>query len=251
MPYYRRRRYGRKKATYRRRTYRRRGSYRSRRYRRRNIATFRRLKGPVTTDSVFVRLIYNAALNQTSDTASAKNLHGFTGNDIVDPDATGGGLQPTGFDQWSALYNRFRVMGSAIEVKVSVRPNSSVNNKKLMLLVFPATFHNTTGVNWRDLAGNKYMSMKSIPGVNSGGTCIIKKYMSTRKIYGLSKTQVSDDNYTGTTAGVQPSKLWYWNTWTGPFDDSNLNIQDATNLEINVKLIYYVKFFDRKTLPLS
>lgn len=43
----------------------------------------------------------------------------FAANSLYDPDATGGGHQPMGFDQLSLMYNRYSVLSSWIIVHVS------------------------------------------------------------------------------------------------------------------------------------
>lgn len=42
--------------------------------------------------------------------------HVFTGNGVYDPDITGTGHQPLGFDQWMGLYNHFTVTGFTMKV---------------------------------------------------------------------------------------------------------------------------------------
>lgn len=43
----------------------------------------------------------------------------FRANDLYDPNYTGAGHQPLGFDQWMALYTKFSVLNSKITVKFS------------------------------------------------------------------------------------------------------------------------------------
>lgn len=43
----------------------------------------------------------------------------FRANDLFDPNYTGAGHQPMGFDQWMALYGKFAVLNSKVTVKFS------------------------------------------------------------------------------------------------------------------------------------
>jgi hypothetical protein len=50
--------------------------------------------------------------------------HVFTGNGIYDPDITGTGHQPLGFDQWIGFYNHFTVTGFTMKVYFSNNSNN-------------------------------------------------------------------------------------------------------------------------------
>lgn len=52
-------------------------------------------------------------------------LHSFAANDLYDPNVTGGGHQPLGFDQLMALYNHFHVISSKIRVDFCTQSGSS------------------------------------------------------------------------------------------------------------------------------
>jgi len=47
---------------------------------------------------------------------SGATEYNFRANDVYDPNITGGGHQPMGFDQWMAVFNHFVVLGSKITV---------------------------------------------------------------------------------------------------------------------------------------
>lgn len=65
----------------------------------------------VVPDKMLVRLKYasNATINATTDTSA---IAAFRANDLYDPDFSGVGNQPTGFDQLCTLYSRFCVLSS-------------------------------------------------------------------------------------------------------------------------------------------
>lgn len=71
-------------------------------------------------DKRFVKLRYTEQFVLTSTSgATAKQV--FRCGSIFDPDLTGTGHQPLGHDEWSVLYNYYRVLGS----KITVQPINS------------------------------------------------------------------------------------------------------------------------------
>jgi len=52
-------------------------------------------------------------------TVGALNSYEWSANDLYDPNITGGGHQPYGFDQWTPLYQKFTVMKSEAHIEVA------------------------------------------------------------------------------------------------------------------------------------
>lgn len=72
--------------------------------------------GTLITDKM--RLTLADTLYGTYSTAGSSSLRQLcSGNSIYDPDATGVGGQPTGFDQWFAFYQHVVVLGCKITVE--------------------------------------------------------------------------------------------------------------------------------------
>ena len=72
--------------------------------------------------------------------ASNKSTYTYCLNSLYDPDATGTGLQPEGFDQLKTLYGRYRV----VAVKVSVEAEGNGANTNGMLAMAPIDNSATT-----------------------------------------------------------------------------------------------------------
>lgn len=62
------------------------------------------------------RLRYESIINLTPSIDPGHN-HIFSANDLFDPDVTGTGHQPRGFDQLMGMFDHFTVIGSKITVK--------------------------------------------------------------------------------------------------------------------------------------
>jgi len=86
--------------------------------------------------------------------------YNFTANGMYDPDLTGGGHQPMYFDQMSALYNHYVVIGSKIRVTVPSSDNDYMigvyNNDDTALVV-----SSWTALNEQSLATSKMVPTKA------------------------------------------------------------------------------------------
>lgn len=59
-----------------------------------------------------------------STTPGLVKTYPFSCNSAYDPDATIGGHQPYGFDQWAIIYNHYKVLGSKMTIRVTNTPGS-------------------------------------------------------------------------------------------------------------------------------
>jgi len=155
-----------------------------------------------------VTLLY-AQYNTFTTAAGAIALQNFRGNSLFDPDKTGTGTQPMYFDQWATLYNRYRVLGSRIEV-IAIPTGGGVGAIADVIL-YPGD---------QETADSSIYTMMQRPrakminlNVNTGvGSRKMSASMRTAKLYGVPEVQVrTDDSYASTTA-ASPSSVWYWNT---------------------------------------
>lgn len=81
-----------------------------------------RKKEGIVRDRRIVTLRYVEHLVQAADATVA--THQFRANSVFDPDLSGVGHQPRGFDQWMVLYSDWAVLSSTIMVKAS-KPSTS------------------------------------------------------------------------------------------------------------------------------
>lgn len=63
-----------------------------------------------------VKMRYNTPITLDVGVTGIAAIHAFSCNGCYDPDATGTGHQPMGFDQWSSFYQRYQVLRSKITV---------------------------------------------------------------------------------------------------------------------------------------
>lgn len=206
-------------------------------------------------DTTFVKLRYAAVL-----TFSAGNVieplgiseYVFRGNSIYDPDFTGVGGQPYGFDQWTDIYSVYRVYGSKITVEdvpyVSGNDYSSgASDSVHQLTLYPSLTSTVTNTNY---GGIQYQQLSMIPYAKNKTIVTnsshrkdrtISYYMPTGKLEGVPSNVVSADNEYQAGAAANPLNQWYWHLVASPL----INNQ-AYYCYVKVNITYYVKFSHRR-----
>lgn len=91
----------------------RRKHYTRRRPRNTNIMGY--VSGMPKTRRAYLRYADTVSLTST---VGAAGVHHFSANGCHDPDISGVGHQPMGWDNWKALYNHYIVVGSKITIKI-------------------------------------------------------------------------------------------------------------------------------------
>lgn len=192
----------------------------------------------IVPDRLFVKLKYQERIS-LSNTTGALSSYLFSGNSIYDPNHTGTGAQPAGFDQWAAFYNRYTVRGSKMSVQFA---NVQTTNAAAAVENVLVAVNDTTGYTDLDAASaNPYMRRTLYTPTN--GFPVLKSFMSTKKIVG--QRMVDDDTY-GSAVTTSPVDQWYWQILSLPVDRLSSLTQYAY-----VTIVYYVEFHDRKQLNLS
>jgi hypothetical protein len=178
--------------------------------------------------------------------AGVSNQNIFTGNGPFDPDVTGVGGQPLGYDQWHAFYNKNRTLASVIEVSFSNTTGASAATVTFEWALAP-TNSSSTFLDVDTAACVPYAKQgivnTNLVGMPRGP---IRSRMETDLIMGLPKSGVLiDDNLAG-SSGANPAELWYWQFVVQPLDHAS-----TATVEYQVRLFYLVDFFDEQLLSLS
>lgn len=185
-------------------------------------------------DAVRTELTYSDVI--AINPASAIGQYTFRGNSIFDPDYTSTGHQPMYRDQLAALYSRYRVYKSTIQV-------SAVNEQiatALQVTVIPAS-DITTFTSALYPLEFPYAKGARLLGVGGIMTTVIRHSMSTQLLLGLRPREVLDQDYSA-LVGANPSSEWYWQIVAQ--DLSAENVQ--TSLQVIIR--YDVEFYDRVTI---
>lgn len=200
-----------------------------RRYRRRRPRlTVSRFGSTIVPDQVMVNLRYADAKSYSGATAIDQV---FRANSMYDPDLTGVGNQPRGFDQWSAFYARYMVVECGIHVQVS---HNSAEPQQLTLVFTPTSTPITTPERAVELPYSKTRMIAEYP---CQPTVNLSHRMDIRKIRGVSQLVY---NYDGAAIGSNPSAVAYIHVACNTFSGSL--VRDTV---IQYTLFYKAIMFDR------
>lgn len=171
---------------------------------------------------------YSVALNAGN---GYWNTYVFKGNDIFDPDFTGVGVQPYGYDEMmsASMFTRFNVPASSI--KVFFRPAEPL--RRLHAIVIPWGASSVTANDIADIRMIPYHRETTYDSVTeSTKGAVIGNYSKTTQVF--SEMNNKDTSFSGTYS-ASPSYLWYWII----IFTSDEAVE--TDIYFDVKLKYYTK----------
>jgi len=168
-------------------------------------------------------------------------LNVFRANAVFDPDFTGVGIQPTGFDQYATLYNRYRVIGVYVQIWVS---NGNSNNPE-MAYILPLS-QSTAVTNFRSIMNDDYVKLGPVSDLGSTGPRKLTCYIDNAKLEGVTKQAFMNDQAFSALVTGNPSRETFVQCGAFSIDGSTACVADLL-----YKLSYKVQFYERKALPLS
>jgi len=189
----------------------------------------------VMPERIRVRLPYSSWLSGTSGANTV--LEQVRGNGAYDPDSTGVGHQPNGFDQWAAFYQKYRVLGSRITV-------TAYSTSDAIISVFPS---NTSSLATTKIHPTLEESNCVYTQTNaySAGDPIVNE-MTTSVVTGISPQAVLDEDNLGALVSAVPAVQWYWNISAQHPDEAS-----ATSVNMTYTVEYDIVFYSRVELPQS
>lgn len=227
-----------RKKTYRKRSHRR----RYKRYRRSKLSKPSKVtlhKGRVIPDRYLCKLKYTQVLDMTP-AAAATEFWVFRGNSCYDPDQSGAGAQPSGFDQLMGLYQKILVRGSKIVMRNMATSGSHVPCK---VAIYPS--NDSTTPLAIDSAAAASFSRVGITNGYGGKNLTLKNYMSTKRMFGVSSLNDEKHSYSHDNAS-NPTFPWYWH-----IRGDTLNGANIASYYAEVEITYYCEFWDRIDLGQS
>lgn len=224
-------------------------SYRNRKYTK--VSRRRTRFQSATTVSPYRKFTYNQCdFLSTLTTIAFQSTKVFRGNSLFDPDYTGTGNQPYGYDQLcssTTFFNNYNVRSSKIIVYPSV--------SQTYITGWPAYF-DCLVVPYRDYTLPDYdiSNVRRMPHVralrftsnsldNKSNRC--SSYASSSSVMGPEFAK--DVGATGQYDG-NPSRTWYWHVL---IDSTTWAPTANIVVKFDVKIVYYTKLFRRQEIAQS
>lgn len=202
-------------------------------------------KAPLFSKSVFpyerwATLKYCEGYVTVNPSIGAATAYVMRTNDLYDPNLTGTGHQPTGFDQYMAMYNKFVVYASKIKV-VAMAPDTETAD----VLVGVAVVDNSSTYNQTEIYMEQALTDWGVLPGGAGGSNIVCS--TSFNAAAFSGTSPKTNDLLHGTASTGPSKQWYYHVFAGATNATD----DPGTIKFSVEIEYRIKFFDPKTQSLS
>ena len=182
-------------------------------------------------DSYRCKLAYNTTITLSPASGNGYfDSHTFRANSLFDPDYTGVGQQPTYFDQLSAVYERYRVIGCKMKLTV-VNTNSS---NPVEFLVYPSNDTGVGATNILDLSMNNDAGKLMV--ISSEGSSNLRqynRYCPINTITDVNRSVVwNENNYASATTTNPSSQAYLHLCGASQAAQSDSTIQVIVRLEI-------------------
>jgi hypothetical protein len=194
----------------------------------------------ICPDAVRVQLVWSVIL-RPGTTSGSLYYYQFRGNSVYDPDYTGTGTQPNGFDQWASFYNTYVVLGSSIKAEVMGATQSCLS-------VLVPNFNATLATSASDAVGYRYSKSRLTGYSGNAALVTLNNKISTAQICGVDDRAVAFDSDYSATVSTNPgnNESWFWDFYhQNTYDTSTLNTV------VKITIHYDVKFFDPQQQGLS
>jgi hypothetical protein len=161
-------------------------------------------------------------------------------NDVFDPDFSGGGLQPLGFDQYTALYGRYHVAKFRYEVTFS---NTSAAPVFVGLYASPQSTLPAVAIAW--FVVNSTARTRCLGAVSGGNnTVVFRGTVNLPRVLGVTPQEYFADQDFGANTTSTPARVAYLHTWTVGRTAISSVIQ-------SVRLYYDTEFSQQVALGMS
>lgn len=189
-----------------------------------------------TADTLMVALSYADVVGIASTTSPG--VHVFRGNSLFDPDLTGTGHQPLGFDQWSAFYQSYMVYGLGYKVTFIGDPDNVCQVSCLYK-------NNSDAITSFNTIRERVYTNTALTGLRGArdNIKVLTGYIATKKVFGLKGVlDAQDANYSAGVTG-SPTAPWYLHLYSQAEDRST-----SVSVRAELQLTFYCKFFKRANL---
>lgn len=184
---------------------------------------------PVIARSAKRKFVFTDTGFSVSLVALPQAAHIFRGNSLFDPDLTGVGVQPYGFDELikTTMYNTYTVVAS--KCRVYFYPGADFTPTRLHCILTP-TRASSVGTDESDIGMMPYGKQVVVNMQDGQKDFKVANYSSTRNMF--RNIQTLDTNFQGNSSG-NPTNQWYWNVFFRRDGSSTGSVY------FDVKITYY------------
>lgn len=211
----------------------------SRKMKRSRIATVPKYMGPLLP-KIKTNLVYAQQLDLNPGVGGAAAAYVFSCNGLYDPNITGIGHQPRGFDQLMALYDHYVVIAAKINWHFGTT-NGSVYDQIAAITIQDDS---TVSVDMRDYMERAISISKSFAAGPSGETRKLELGVNPNKFLGRSNP-LSDPDLKGSDS-TNPAESAFFHLAVAP-----MQAVDAQTVNTYVQIEYSAIFIEPKDVSLS
>lgn len=187
------------------------GSYKRRRRFKRRSAVIRRAPGMLgKTFKQRFRYCDQIELNATSGVPA---VYSFRANSLFDPDYTGTGHQPIGFDQLMNFYTHYTVIGAKLTATFVSSSNNATQGAAICGIELSGSSTPTTTLN--DIFEQGNTSYRTMTNSAAIGKVTVRKGVGMSKFLGQ---KVLNEDANAGTVGASPSELVWFHVFVAPTD---------------------------------
>lgn len=172
--------------------------------------------GNMLAPKAMTKLRYADVQLRTSSVSDA-GLYLYRLNGVYDPDATGTGSQPPGYDNISGMYQNYRVLWAKYKVKALYTSGTSQ-----LSAVWSTT--NASAPTSLQAAMSQSDAEVLCHSTTGAGQTVMKKYISMAKAFGVEPAEIETDSDYGSLASTVPVRQAYLAIYTGNSSGSTTSV---------------------------
>lgn len=208
----------------------------------RNTRTVAIQRTPGIADATKVKLKYTEVITLTTNASTIPTYNLFSANSLYDPNYTGAGHQPLGFDEWmgtsatTGFYNQYIVFG--MSYRVTFVNTSATYTAQVAVVKKP---NEVVSTNMNTVAEKAYSQTRLLStSTASFSRCVVKGYVPCAKIAGLTAEQWRvEDNYRGSWGSNPTLRIPMLHIYACNPDSI------STTVKVQVDLMFYATLCDR------
>lgn len=166
-------------------------------------------RSPVPT-TFATKLVYSD-LNTLSSTGGLAGVHVYSANGLYDPDITGIGHQPRGFDQLMALFDHYTVIGAKITIQIA---DSDATASQPFISSIALIDQSSVAVDQNDYLESGYCVFQAQSGSNIASVANLTMAVNPNKFLGRS-APLADSQLKGSSTS-NPTEQCYFHVAAGP-----------------------------------